>query len=245
MISATKTDLRIRLSPTHDLAQRTAHQKWRGLKALVKAVVPSQIVVWRGPRRSSGGVWKGKRRIALTFDDGPDDLTLGYLSVLERWGARATFFVVGEACVRRPDLVAAIADAGHELAGHGYTHRRFPTLTASELSDELVRTAALLPANAGRRLVRPPHGAVSLSSLYTCARAGFTTVLWSHDSGDWCTTQSTKVLAAFAEQGAREPDAIVLLHEGQAWTMAALPAILRDLNQAGHELVTLHELLDA
>jgi peptidoglycan/xylan/chitin deacetylase (PgdA/CDA1 family) len=215
----------------------------RGVKAVAESLLPESAVVWRGPEaRGRGGA--ERRRVALTFDDGPDDLTPGYLSVLERFQAKATFFVVGERCAARPDLVSAIAAAGHDLGGHGYTHRRFPTLAPSELKDELARTAALLPPSAFERpLVRPPHGATSLTSLVTCARASFTTALWSHDSGDWRTERARDVLDSFESEEARKPGAIVLLHEGQPWTLEALPAILRGLRDACHELVTVTEML--
>jgi peptidoglycan/xylan/chitin deacetylase (PgdA/CDA1 family) len=217
----------------------------RGIKTLAEAVLPSSVIVWRGPEAREPGPRPGKGRIALTFDDGPDELTEGYLTALDGFGARATFFVVGELCAAHPDLVSRIAARGHELAGHGYTHRRFPTLSAAELRDELVRTAALLPPpSVGRRpLVRPPHGAVSVASILTCARAGFTTALWSHDSGDWCTERPEDVLAAFEQEEASRSGAIVLLHEGQTWTLEALPRILGRLKEAGHELVTVGELL--
>jgi len=217
----------------------------RGARSVAEMVLPASVVVWRGPEARRRGLESTRRRVALTFDDGPSELTQGYLSVLERFGAKATFFVVGEFCAARPKLVAAIAAGGHELAGHGYTHRRFPTLSGAELRDELARTQMLLPPNVlGRVLVRPPHGAVSLSSLLTCARAGFTTALWSYDSGDWCTQRSQDVVAAFEDDEASKPGGIVLLHEGQAWTMDALPVILGRLKEAGHELVTVGELLD-
>ena len=217
----------------------------RGVKSLVQAILPQSVVVWQR-RRSARQVVRGqvRRRIALTFDDGPGELTRPYLNVLERFGVRATFFVVGELCAARPEFVSAIAAGGHELGGHGYTHRRFPTLVSRDLREELSRTAALLPRLPGRRpLVRPPHGAVSLSSILTCAKAGFTTVLWSHDSEDWCTTSADHVCAAFEDERAPEPGAIVLLHEGQPWTLDALPRVLSRLSEAGHDLVTVGELL--
>lgn len=217
----------------------------RGAKTLAEAVLPESAVVWRGPEaRGRRAAAAQRQRVALTFDDGPDDLTPGYLAVLERFRARATFFVVGERCAARRDLVSAIAAGGHELGGHGYTHRRFPSLPPFELKEELVRTAALLPKNVfGRALVRPPHGAVSLSSLVTCARASFTTALWSYDSGDWSTRHSRDVLEAFDSEQASKPGAIVLLHEGQPWTLEALPEILRRLKETNHELVTMSEML--
>jgi len=211
----------------------------QGAKALLQTFVPPSLVAWSGPKERGSS-----RRVALTFDDGPNELTPAYLSVLARYDAKATFFVVGELCARHPELVNDIARAGHELAGHGYTHRRFTELSPAELKDELERTQALLPESGRRRpFVRPPHGAVSLSSTIGCARAGFTIVLWSRDSGDWRTERADDVVRTF--DTALEPGAIVLFHEGQDWTLDALPEILSSLRKAGHELCTVGDLLGA
>lgn len=210
-------------------------------KLLAEAILPPEMVVWRGKHGRRGRTGPG--RVALTFDDGPTPLTREYLAVLERLGARATFFVIGALCAEHPELVREIAARGHELAGHGYTHRRFTELTSQELSDELERTRVLLPRGSGERaLVRPPHGSVSLSSMLTCARRGFTTVLWSFNSEDWCQKDASLIEETFSE---RTPQAgeIVLLHEGQSWTMNALPRIVHALQKAGHELCTVGELL--
>ncbi len=213
----------------------------RSVRALAEAILPPSIVVWRGPL--AGKTEARPSQVTLTFDDGPTSLTRDYLAVLERFNARATFFLVGELCARYPELVTAIARAGHEIAGHGYTHRRFPKLSAQELSEELDRTRRLLPPDGRKRsLVRPPHGAVSLGSTLTTASAGFTTVLWSYDSGDWATETAEVVADRFVERPVAGGD-IVLLHEGQTWTLDALPKILRTLSDAGHELVTTGELI--
>jgi peptidoglycan/xylan/chitin deacetylase (PgdA/CDA1 family) len=207
----------------------------RTAKALAEALLPSSLVVWRGAPEH--------RRVALTFDDGPDSLTPQYLEVLERAGARATFFLVGELCEKSPELVRAIAAGGHELGNHGYTHRPFPKLGGRELASELLRTQSLLPmTRRGRALVRPPYGAVSPASLLTCARNGFTTVLWSLNSGDWKRRSAREVERTFTDHTAA-PGEIVLLHEGQSWTLNALPAIVGQLKKAGNELVTVSELL--
>ena len=78
--------------------------------------------------------------------------------------------------------------------------------------------------------------------MLTCSRAGFTTVLWSLDSGDSRNTEARAVETTFTER-AVGAGAIVLLHEGQTWTMEALPTIIGTLQKAGHELVTAGELL--
>ena len=171
---------------------------WRQeLRRSGRAIVHGRLVL-------EGSPWPRDRSppagIALTFDDGPTDLTPDDLSVLDCFQARATFFVVGELCAARPDLVAAITARGHQLAGHGYTHRRFPSLSASELKDELLRTAELLPASSRwRPLVRPPMARFLCRRLSPVRGAGFTTALWSYNSGDWCTKSANDVLAAFED----------------------------------------------
>jgi peptidoglycan-N-acetylglucosamine deacetylase len=210
--------------------------KRRAAKVAAAAVLPRSLLLCQGPKQPRG--------VALTFDDGPTELTGAYLETLARLDVRATFFVIGELCSQRPDDVAEIARRGHELGGHGYTHRPFSQLKPGELGSELSRTQDLLPTaqRAGRKLVRPPQGALSLSALLTCAVAGFTTVLWSHDSGDCRTEHASDVVRALAE-APLDGGEIVLLHEGQSWTLEALPEIVGRLRKAGHELVTVGELL--
>jgi peptidoglycan/xylan/chitin deacetylase (PgdA/CDA1 family) len=205
-------------------------------KTVAEAALPRSVAVWRGPARSS--------RVALTFDDGPTAMTLDYLDVLEHVGARATFFVIGNLCATHPGILADITRRGHEVAGHGYTHRTFPKLSRlGLLADELDKTARLLPPSAPRRpIVRPPQGAISLTALATCARSGFTTVFWSLDSGDWRTTRAADVVEAVVGRPV-DPGAIVLFHEGQSWTLDALRAIVGNLRDAGHQMVTVGELL--
>jgi len=219
----------------------------RPLVAAVREHSQKRFCLLLGRVARAGGAPQRRRlpgRIALTFDDGPTSLTPQYLAVLKQLGVRATFFVIGELCTQRPDLVAAIAAHGHELAGHGYTHRRFTELSKLELTEELERTEALLPPrpSTSRPLVRPPHGSVSVRSMLTCRSRGFTTVLWSFNSDDWCNKDTAQVEETFHERTAAAGE-IVLLHEGQSWTMNALPTIVGALEKAGHDLVTVGELL--
>jgi len=212
----------------------------RSARKLAEAIMPASMIVWRGPETKAS---PSGSRVALTFDDGPDSMTPEYLSILADLGVRATFFLIGELCEKRPDLVSWIADAGHEVGAHGYTHRRFPSLTTRELEHELWRTQVLLPRMPGSRpLVRPPHGAMSVASMLTSARAGFTTVMWSHDSCDARTEERDEVAAAFSPGSVKRGD-IVLMHEGQRWTLDALPKVVKQLREAGHALVTVGELL--
>ncbi|HUS64258.1 MAG TPA: polysaccharide deacetylase family protein [Kofleriaceae bacterium] len=198
-------------------------------------LLPSSLVVFHGPREA--------RRIALTFDDGPEQLLGEYLDALERFSARATFFVLGECLAVRREGVYEMIRRGHEVASHGYSHKRFTLMTRGELDDELDRTDALLPVSrAPRPLLRPPQGATNLRSLVRCARRGYTTVLWSLDSDD-CRTEDPRVVAERCAPERVTPGEIVLLHEGQRWTLEALPQLLAGLSGAGYALVTVGELL--
>ncbi len=205
----------------------------RRLVAAAADAAPRAALVRRGPRTAP--------RVALTFDDGPDERTDDYLDLLDDLEVRATFFLLGSACERRPEKVRAIVARGHEVAGHGFSHKIFPSLSARALQGELRAVDALLPPSPRRRaLVRPPRGATSLKSLLRCARAGYTTVLWSLDSDDCRTTSPDVVVSRVAD--ARAGD-IVLLHEGQQWTLDALPGIVKNLRAAGLSPVTTSELL--
>jgi peptidoglycan/xylan/chitin deacetylase (PgdA/CDA1 family) len=215
-------------------SSRLARLRSRVAKNLVSHAVPQSILVTRGkPRR--------KNQVALTFDDGPDEMTRDYLDCLAQLGARATFFLIGENAKKHPDLVLEYVRAGHEVAGHGYTHRVFPELAPAVLVDELERTADLLPASiAPRPLVRPPQGRVTPQAIARVAAAGFTSVLWSLDSDDCRTDDPDVVVERVNEATGGE---IILLHELQPWTLAAVPRIVENLRRSGFEFVTVGELL--
>jgi peptidoglycan/xylan/chitin deacetylase (PgdA/CDA1 family)/pimeloyl-ACP methyl ester carboxylesterase len=207
----------------------------RTAKRALASLIPQSWLIVHGPR--------SQRRIALTFDDGPTELTPAYLEVLDRYRVKGTFFLVGEACERWPAQASEIARRGHAIGGHGYTHRTFPTLDSSILLDELRRTNDLLPPESrAARWLRPPYGAVTPRSLFECARAGFSTVLWSYDSGDSWTTSTEALLGTFVAQPPRSGD-IVLLHEDQTHTLNALPDLLERLLESDYELVTVPELV--
>ena len=197
-------------------------------------LIPARVLVFRGARRD--------RRIALTFDDGVDPLTRAYVDVLDHHGARATFFVIGRTAEDHGDELREMARRGHEVASHGYTHRRFTRMTGAELREALARTSALLPEGPGRSLVRPPHGSTTAWSLVRCARAGYRTVLWSRDPDDGSVRSAEEVAARLVPERVRPGD-IVLLHEGQSWTLEALPTVLRRLRDAGYGFATVSELL--
>ena len=217
------------------LGQWLNRRRSRVLHDAARVVLPSSLLVTRG--RSD------RRRVALTFDDGPDAMTKEYLYVLDQLDVRATFFVLGANVARDPAVVHEVVRRGHEVAAHGFTHRPFPGLTSAELKEELGRTQAVLPRVRSRRFfVRPPKGAVSLRSLALTAAAGYCTALWSRDSDD-CRTLDPSAVEDRLDPRLVRPGEIILLHENQTWTLDALPRAVARLRSAGYELTTLSGVL--
>jgi peptidoglycan/xylan/chitin deacetylase (PgdA/CDA1 family) len=209
----------------------------RAIRVLADCALPRSILFAHGARSGA------RKRIALTFDDGPDALTPMYLDVLARSGMRATFFLVGEHAARDPGLAREIADRGHEIGGHGWTHDPFSTLSRGQLVADLARTSSVIPPSPGRPLVRPPHGQLTPRTLFSLAASGYSTVLWSVDSDD-CRTQDPREIAWRVAPSRLARGDVVLLHETQPWTLQALPAILDGLASHGWELVTIRELME-
>jgi peptidoglycan/xylan/chitin deacetylase (PgdA/CDA1 family) len=199
--------------------------------------------VWRAPRHAG-------RRIALTFDDGPDpDFTPRVLDLLAARGVRATFFLVGERAARAPATVRAIAAAGHEIASHGWSHRSLWLCGPSRTDDEIRRARATLGELAGTApaLFRPPWGMVNAALFGALRRHDQRCVFWSIQPEGLrpapAATQVERVLRR------AHPGAIVDLHDAEgtreapARLCAALPGMLEGLAAAGYGFGTVSELL--
>lgn len=209
------------------------------LRALVRNAVFDHLpgILRRGPAKG--------RRVALTFDDGPDHMTRQYLDLLDELGVPATFFVLGGQANAAPELVRDYLRRGHQLAGHGYDHTRFTKLSRRSLLDQIERTERALGGQmTGKPWVRPPHGSVDAGSLLTLITGGYTVAMWSLDACDY----SDRDPASLAERCAPKqvaPGEVLLFHEGQQWTLDALPRIVKSLQDAGYECVTMHDLFAA
>lgn len=206
------------------------------LRATVKNAVLDRLpgVLRRGPLTS--------KRIALTFDDGPDEMTMQYLEMLDDLGVPATFFVCGERAASHPDLIREYVKRGHQVANHGYDHTRFTKLSRRQLLEQLERTEHAIGGQVtGRAWVRPPHGAVDTTSLVTMRTAGYVVALWSIDSCDYQIRDAQRLAEKCSPAVVNAGD-VLLFHEGQQWTLDALPRIVTSLHAAGLECVTMHDL---
>jgi peptidoglycan/xylan/chitin deacetylase (PgdA/CDA1 family) len=183
------------------------------------------------------------KRVALTFDDGPDHMTERYLEALDRLGVPATFFLIGARAAHYPDLVREYVRRGHQIAGHGFDHTRFSKLGRRRLIEQCVRTDSALGGQvSGRPWVRPPHGALDPTSLLHLVTSGYTVAMWSFDAYDYSSTDPDQIADRCTSIRAGD---VVLLHEGQQWTLDALPRIVDSIHASGLECVTMHDLFAA
>lgn len=199
--------------------------------------------VWRGPRTD--------RRVALTFDDGPDAAwTPRVLDTLAARDVRGTFFLVGGRAERTPETVRRIVDGGHEVASHGWSHRSLWLCGPRRTEEEIGRSQALLARLTGRApaLFRPPWGMVNAAMFRVLRRHGMRCVLWSIQP------EGLRPAAAQAQVervlGRAHPGAIVDLHDAEgtpgapARLVEALPAMIDGLRAAGYGFATVGELLE-
>jgi peptidoglycan/xylan/chitin deacetylase (PgdA/CDA1 family) len=171
-----------------------------------------------GPNcRRLGDAGSRQRAVALTFDDGPEPgVTPQVLDLLERAGARATFFLIGERAAREPGLVRAIADAGHTIANHTWSHSKaFALLPPRAIAAELDRTQDLLATLTGNSPVffRPPAGIRNVLLEPLLARRGLHLASWTRRGLDAFAHDAETVYRRLAY--ALSPGDILLLHDGQ------------------------------
>ena len=195
---------------------------------------------------SDGMLWRGnprRREIALTFDDGPSPLaTPLLLAVLRRYGAHATFFVIGEHARAYPYLVRAMTADGHEVGDHTYHHPNMVTVGDAVARSEIAAGAAVIGRTAGRpaEWFRPPGGDYTAGVAGDARRLGLGMAMWTTNSGDWSLPPFRILVERVLARA--EPGAIVLMHNGTLNTVRALPAIVVELRRRGYTLVTVSQL---
>ena len=200
---------------------------------------------WTGPA--------GRQRIALTFDDGPEEpYTSQVLAVLEREHVRATFFLVGENVDGAPGVAARIARDGHAIGNHTDRHTpAFALEIESRQARDIDRAERTIQRATGiyPHLFRPPQGLRSPWMLGLLARDSLLTVTWDDAPRDWERRSVRELVRSTLAQA--HPGAIILLHDGlnldhradRSATVEALPLIIQGLRSRGYALVTVPELL--
>lgn len=186
------------------------------------------------------------RRIALTFDAGASaEPTPKILAALRQTGVRATMFLTGRWAEQNPALVRQIVAEGHELGNHSLSHPDFAAISDQEILDELAQTEAIISKTCGKSskpYFRPPYGSRNPHVLAVAWGAGYRSVYWALDSGDWVEGAKTEAVIEKVLGKTQNGD-VVVMHLGSAATAEGLPRILQGLRDKGFEPVTVSELL--
>ncbi|MFI8191902.1 polysaccharide deacetylase family protein [Streptomyces sp. NPDC085946] len=198
---------------------------------------PGRTPVRREPLLSVSG--RG-RTMVLTFDDGPDPAyTPDILDTLAEYDVRAMFFVCGERAAENKDLLARMADEGHVVGNHTWSHPLLTQLRRSRIRSEMERTCDVIEEAYGDRpeWFRAPYGAWNRAAFQLGAELGMEPLAWTVDTLDW-TTPGTRTIVDRVEDGAA-PGVVVLSHDAggdRSQSVRALRRYLPQLLDSGYRL---------
>jgi peptidoglycan/xylan/chitin deacetylase (PgdA/CDA1 family) len=198
---------------------------------------------WYGRTFIAGA--RGSRRMALTYDDGPNDpYTLRLLEVLARHGVKATFFLIGRYVRQRPDIVREVVQAGHAIGNHTFTHPNliFVSEMQTRIQLEECQQAVQDAAGTAVTLFRPPFGGRRPATLRIARSLGLEPVMWNVTGWDWNAPPADVIVRKVTSQ-VRGGD-VVLLHDGshkgmgadRSQTVLATDRLLTRYKNEGHAL---------
>lgn len=193
---------------------------------------------------SHGG--RNTKRIALSFDDGPHPFfTPKILSLLDRYGIKATFFMIGVNVTYYPQIARSVYAAGHEIGNHTYSHPHMKQISIETLKEEIAKTENALAACEIPKphLFRPPEGFRSKEQADLIEDKGYQMIIWSLDTHDWQGRMPNEIVSAVLN-GIQGGD-ILLFHDytAKANTITALERLIPELLKDGYEFVTVSELM--
>jgi peptidoglycan/xylan/chitin deacetylase (PgdA/CDA1 family) len=183
------------------------------------------------------------KEVVLTFDDGPvPKKTQKILSILDEYGVKATFLMVGEMARAHPDIAQLVARHGHTIGSHTYRHPNLRTMSFQDALDEINKgqKAVSLATHVEPGFFRFPYLADTQLLRRAAAREDLVVLDVQIDSKDYFSVSpaavATRTMTALRAQG----KGIILLHDIHNRTVAMLPALLTQLKAEGYKVVSLH-----
>ena len=216
-------------APSHGPGHPAGHPRATGKAALPDQSVPGQPVYYLDD---------GPKVIALTIDDGPSPVyTPQVLRVLEKYGVRATFSMVGVNVSYYPAIAREVAGAGHTIINHTWDHAKLTALTASRQQAEIARATEAIYAATGvhPRMFRAPYGVWTREALAYCARMGLIPLDWSVDPRDWSRPGVSEIVSTIMRT--TRSGSIILEHDGggdRSQTVTALKKVIPRLIGEGY-----------
>lgn len=189
-------------------------------------------------------VRRDQKMVSISFDAawGNED-TQRLIDILEEYGVKATFFVVGDWVDKYPESVKALHDAGHEIMNHSNTHAHFNSLSAKEIAADVEACNEKIEAVTGVRptLIRCPYGEYDDHVISTIRSIGMEPIQWDVDSLDWKELPAGEITKRVVSRVG--PGSIVLFHNAALHTPEALPGIIQSLLQEGYTFVPISQII--
>jgi len=205
---------------------------------------------WYG--RTFTGLPGGNKQLALTYDDGPNDPhTLRLLEVLAKHNVHATFFLIGRYVQQRPDIVRELANAGHAIGNHTFTHPLLTLKSAKEIRNELQTCGAAIQDAIGSHsnLFRPPFGGRRPAVLRIARELGLEPIMWNITGYDWNAPPAEVIEKKVS--GKIRGGNVILLHDGghkqigadRSQTVIATDHLLTRYKAEEYKFVTIPEMM--
>ncbi|MDM5187519.1 polysaccharide deacetylase family protein [Bacillus sp. DX4.1] len=188
------------------------------------------------------------RFVSLTFDDGPSPYTTQILDILSTYNIEATFFVVGKAVKKYPEIITRIKKENHVIGNHTWNHPVITGITSLEITEQILKTNSAIKEIIDEEptIFRPPYGKINNTSYHAIHGLGLTSVLWNVDSLDWFIKE--KALIEERIRKYTKSDSIILLHDGDQFgsgprdaTVKSLPGMIEDLIHSGFSFIAIPE----
>ena len=199
----------------------------------ILAAGESEQIVWQ----------RDEKKVAITFDDGPDAKTTALLlDGLKARKVRATFFVIGEKAEQNPELICRMSEEGHLIGNHTYSHVQLNMLSSSQVCSQIKAANDIIKEITGQEVIylRPPYG--EWDHKKDCPQ-NMIAVYWDVDPLDWKRTDTKQIAADILRQV--KPGDIILLHDIYKTSVQAAFIVIDELQRQGYEFVTVEELLFA
>ncbi|MFH0795038.1 MAG: polysaccharide deacetylase family protein [bacterium] len=194
-------------------------------------------VIYSGPTSS--------KKIALTFDDGPNSkFTPQFVEFLTENQIPATFFLLGENVKANPKTTRLLVEKGFEIGNHSWDHKDMHKLSEEEIRNEIVETQNTIESVAGVRpkLFRPPYGNTNAAVARICEGETMEVINWTLDTNDWREGQTGEKIVEEAMAKTRG-GTIILMHDRTTKTLNAVKEMIAPLKSKGYEFCSVSEIL--
>ena len=191
-----------------------------------------------------GRSFSREKKIALTFDDGPNQETLRILEILKRYDIKATFFFLGNQIEQFPDITRRAKQEGHAVGMHGFEHIKMCELNDEDFIETIQKTQKVFLEILRDKpdYFRPPFGMITKDQIKFLFKKGIKTIVWSVQSDDYRPETTMGEIVNNVREKAY-PGAVVLLHNNEK-TISALPQIIQILKKEGYSFYKIPDLFN-